>query len=75
MCMHTCGHHRMVTRRETNFQARFFYNTFLLISKPTHRYNFSLLASLSFMERFCANEHVCLDMHRFSSIDNWLRDN
>ena len=49
-----------------------FTTHFLLINKLTCHYNFSLLASFILYGRFPANERVCLNMHRFCSIDNWL---
>ena len=43
MCMRTRGRHRLVTEisKTANFRAYFFYNMFIiLVSKPTHPYNF-----------------------------------
>ena len=49
-----------------------FITHFILINKLTCRYNFSLLASFILYGRFPTNKCVCLNMHHFCYIDNWL---
>ena len=47
--MRTRGHHRMVTEtsKATNFQAHFFYNTFIYwLTNPLINNNFFVLASI-----------------------------
>ena len=61
------------TNETTNLEARSFIFILILINKLTCHYNFSLLASFILYGRFCANKHVCLNMHRLCSINNWLR--
>ena len=47
MHIHTHGCHTMMTKtnKTTNFEPVSFITRFILFSKPTHQYNFFLLAS------------------------------
>ena len=57
----------------TTLLACFFYDTnFILINKLSNWCNVFLVASTFLYGRFCINKFVCLDMHRFSSLDDWL---
>ena len=68
------------------YLTRFAYNMTLLINKLSHGNNFSLMTNAFLVEDFmqtninmfvwiCTNhERVCLDIHQFSSFDNWQCD-
>ena len=63
------------TSQTINFRARFLYNTFLYWFANLRIYItfFHWQVHIFLYGRFCANKaYVCLNMHCFYSINNWL---